>query len=211
MSTYGLRKCGHCKRWFRPDRQNAWHQRYCAAPECRSASVRASQRKWCRKNPSYFRGEIHVNRVRVWRREHPGYWRRKGEAAADVPRDALQELLTAHGFARQAVGAFRICLQEEISRPLQELFTVHDFTLLGLAAMISGEVLQDDIARMVTAWHEKGRRIGGRVPWMQPPPACAPRGMADKEVTHARTRTPRTPPTPTYPTPVQLGRSPSGP
>ena len=63
MGTEGLRKCCHCGIWFRPHGRNAWHQRFCLKPECQVASKRASQRKWCRKNPGYFHGEMHVKRV----------------------------------------------------------------------------------------------------------------------------------------------------
>jgi hypothetical protein len=42
--------------------------------------------------------------------------------------------------------------------------------------MISGEPLQEDIARVLTACYERGQRIGGIVPWMH-----------KQEVKHERT------------------------
>ena len=59
MGTDGLRKCCHCGVWFKPRGRNAWHQRFCSTAACQVASKRASQRKWSRKNPSYFRGALH--------------------------------------------------------------------------------------------------------------------------------------------------------
>jgi hypothetical protein len=86
------RKCLHCGELFHPDARNAHHQRYCAEPACRRASKAASQRRWLSKvaNRDYFRGAANVERVRAWRAEHPGYWRR-GEAQT-VP--ALQDVLS---------------------------------------------------------------------------------------------------------------------
>ena len=82
MRRIQRRKCRHCGRWFLPDYRHAWHQRFCLEPGCQKASKRVSQQKWCRKNPGYFRGEVHVKRVQDWRRKHPGYWKAKGSAAA---------------------------------------------------------------------------------------------------------------------------------
>ena len=107
MGTNGLRKCCHCGIWFRLRGRNAWHQRFCWKPECQIASKRASQQKWCRKNPGYFRGEQYVKKVQAWRLEHPGYWKRKGAEEDGGPPDALQDLLTAQGFDPQDVKVFR--------------------------------------------------------------------------------------------------------
>jgi hypothetical protein len=168
MGTQGVRKCCHCGIWFRPRGRNAWHQRFCMEPECRAASKRKSQQKWCRKNPGYFHGEQQVKKTQAWRRKHPGYWKLKGTADACGPPDVLQDLLTSQGFSHEQVNAFRNCLSAEISRPLQDLLTAQQHTLVGLAAMITGEPLQEDIVRVLTTCYECGQRIGGMVPWMQP-------------------------------------------
>ena len=200
MGTHGQRRCCHCAVWFRPHSRNLYHQRYCSGPECQVVSKRESQRKWRRKNPGYFRGAIHVERVRGWRRKHPGYWKAKGVAEACGPPDALQDLLTRQGFDCEGVTVFRNCLSAEISRPLQDVLAAQQSALVGLAAMISGEPLQEDIARVLTACYERGQRIGGRVPWMLP-----------QEVKHERTRADRAAAAATGSPALQLGRSPSGP
>jgi len=174
MGTSGLRKCRHCESWFHPRGRNAWHQHYCLKPDCRLASKRASQQKWCRKNPGYFRGDPYVKKVQSWRRKHPGYWRSKGRAELCAPPDALQDLLLLQGFDPQGVTAFRNCLFLEISRPLQDLLTAQQHALVGLAAMITREPLQDTIAHVLATCYEHGQRIGGRVPWMQSQEAAAP-------------------------------------
>ena len=207
MSTEGLRKCCHCAVWFRPHPCNAYHQRFCLKPECQVASKRASQQKWCRKYPGYFHGEVHVKRVQAWRRKHPGYWRPKGTAEVCGPPDALQDLLCSQGFDNQDVKVFRNCLSEEISRPLQDVLSAQQHALVGLAAMITGEPLQEDIARVLTTCYERGQRIGGIVPWMA---QRAPQ-VHLQEVKHERTRGDSAATAATGSPAVQLGRSPPGP
>jgi len=199
MGTDGLRKCCQCGIWFRPGR-NGWHQHFCLKAECQSASKRASQQKWWRKTPGYYHGEMHVKRVQVWRRQHPGYWKQKGAAKACGPPDALQDLLTTQGFDSEGVKVFRNCLSDEISRPLQDVLLAQQHALVGFASMISGEALQEDIARVLTTCYERGQRIGGIVPWMK-----------TQEVQHERARADSTAATAKHSAAVQLGRSPSGP
>jgi hypothetical protein len=93
------RKCKHCQTFFTPDPRSAKRQRYCAQPACRQASKAASQHRWLQKpgNRDYFTGPTHVERVRQWRRAHPGYWRRQG---AHTP-NALQEDLTPQEVQKQ--------------------------------------------------------------------------------------------------------------
>ena len=165
MSTKGLRKCCHCGSWFRPHPRNAYHQRFCMKGDCRAASKRASQQKWHRKNPGYFRGEQYVKKVQAWRRAHPGYWK-GGAAAQSCGRvDALQDLLIAQGFDNKEVSVFRNCLRQEISRPLQDVLSAQGHALVGLTAMISGEALQEDIAGLLSSCHERGQRLGGPDLW----------------------------------------------
>jgi len=168
-------------------------------PECRAASKRASQKKWHRKNPGYFHGEQYVKKVQAWRRRHPGYWKAKGLAQSGGPPDALQDLLTAQGFDNKGVTTFRNCLTEEISRPLQDLLSAQGHALVGLTAMISGEPLQEDIARVLSTCYERGQRIGGMAPW-----------MSKQEVHDEGTRTDSAATAATHSAAVQLGRSPPG-
>ena len=132
MGTRGLRKCCHCGDWFRPHPRNAYHQRFCTQKDCRAASKRSSQKKWHHKNPSYFRGEQYVKKTQVWRAEHPGYWRKRPEEPSGDQEDALQDLLTTQVVDNELVNAVRDRLEPEISRPLQDLLTAQQLTLLVL-------------------------------------------------------------------------------
>ena len=74
---YRERKCKCCHRRFLPQPHNAYHQKFCVETACQAASRRESQRKYNRKHPDRYKGKAEVIRVRIWREEHPHYWRRK--------------------------------------------------------------------------------------------------------------------------------------
>ena len=92
MAGAERRKCKCCHKLFRPDPRNRHHQRYCAAQSCRAASKAASQRAWLAApgKRDYFRGPVHVARVKAWRSRNPGYWRNRRRAHF-----ALQDLSLA--------------------------------------------------------------------------------------------------------------------
>ena len=73
------RKCLCCGDFFAPDHRNVGHQRYCCKSACRKESKAQSQRRWLQRpeNQNYFRGPENRQRVKDWRKAHPGYWRKK--------------------------------------------------------------------------------------------------------------------------------------
>lgn len=66
------RRCLSCQKLFYPHPRTRRLQKYCAEPQCRAASKKASQQRWLQKpeNRDYFRGPQHVSRVQAWREEH---------------------------------------------------------------------------------------------------------------------------------------------
>ena len=153
------RKCKHCKAFFDPDPRNVRRQYYCAKPPCRQASKAASQRRWLRKpeNQDYFCGPAHVERVRQWRQNHPGYWRRKAAQASAAP-DALQDPLTPQPLETQQI-------EEHLRRSaLQDAFFMQPAVLVGLIAHFTGLSLQDDIAVTARRLQQLGRDILNRSP-----------------------------------------------
>ena len=153
------RTCKHCKTFFDPDPRNVGRQHYCAKPPCRKASKAASQGRWRSKpdNQDYFRGPAHVERVRQWRQNHPGYWRRTASQASDAP-DALQEPFTPQGVEIQEVEH---PLEREV---LQDSFFMQPAVLVGLIAHFTGLSLQDDIALTARRLQQLGRDILQRSP-----------------------------------------------
>lgn len=147
------RKCLHCKEYFFPDPRNQWHQRYCFRPECRRASKAASQARWLEKpqNRDYFRSPVHVLRVQLWRREHPGYRRRK----APPGRDALQDSINVKTQQKQIDKA----LKENSPAALQDFIAIQPAVFIGLISHLSGSALQDDIAGTLRSMQKLGMDI----------------------------------------------------
>ena len=138
MAGAGRRKCKCCHKLFRPDPRNRHHQRYCAAPSCRAASKAASQARWLAapENRDYFRGPVHVARVKAWRSRNPGYWRNRRRV-----RIALQDLSLA-----QAVDSAD--KKANFASPrLQEVLLAQPAVLIGLIAHLTGTPLQEEISR----------------------------------------------------------------
>lgn len=147
-------------------------QRFCAKPACRKASKAHSQRQWQRKNPDYFKGAEHVERVRRWRASHPGYSRgrkrqKSGEALQDsapVQGEELQPLAKA---PEASPSDFLQREPEPIpcnAAALQDLASVQVPLLAGLVSTVMGDALQENFAVLARVLVERGRRVLARDP-----------------------------------------------
>jgi hypothetical protein len=151
MKPVKKKRCRNCKKLFLPDPRNATRQEYCHAPECRKASKYESQKRWMEKpeNQNYFCGSVHVERVQKWRKDHPGYWRRKsGENIS-----ALQETLN------QQPAENTMDTVDLPSGALQDILNAQHIVLLGLIAHFTGSALQDDIAITIRRLLQLGQDI----------------------------------------------------
>ena len=164
MARCRKRKCRSCGELFGPDVRNRQRQRYCAKAECRRESKRASQAAWLARpeNRDYFRGPGHVERVRRWRAEHPGYWRRKGTGRREpLQDDSTLQLIAAQGDAAP--------LQEALPPlALQDLWGAAVPVVVGLIAGFTGLTLQEDIVRTAREFHARGQMILGMGPGTDP-------------------------------------------
>src|SRR5215470_16390360 len=184
------RKCKHCQTAFEPDPRCATRQRHCSTPACRQASKAASQRRWLQKpgNRDYFSAPTQVERVRQWRRAHPGYWRRQGARAPN----ALQDDSASQEPQTQQVEAGLI------PHALQDAFFTQPAVVVGLIAQLTGLTLQDDIATTARRLQQLGRDIlCGSLHYQG--------GSQDGQTPHFAGQTPTRPPA------VQLGGSAPGP
>jgi hypothetical protein len=190
------RKCLHCKTFYHPDHRNVRRQRYCSKPECRKVSKTESQRRWLQKpdNLDHFKGEAHVERVRQWRLEHPGYWRRKTPEAHETS-DALQETLTPKDHENQLLEAVLPTGQKDA---LQDSFFIQPAVFIGLISHLTGYTLQENIEVTIRRLQELGGDILGH--------SLHPQGGVQDAQT-----TPVFSPTPDGAPAVQLGRSAPGP
>ena len=141
MPCSGTRKCLHCHTFFKPDPRSKGRQSFCSLSDCQLASKKASQKKWLQKpqNQNYFRGSVHVQRVRLWREKNPGY-SKSSQIASSAPKP-LQETLIAQDAENKQ--------EKEVLKqdPLQDLILAQPFVLIGLIAHLTGSTLQDDIVR----------------------------------------------------------------
>jgi hypothetical protein len=151
MKGQAKRKCLCCKEFFHPDHRNLRHQRYCSKPCCRKQSKAQSQRCWQQKpaNQNYFRSPENCQRVKDWRKRHPGYWRKKSSWALEPLQEVFQE---------QATGTEELNGQRAPDA-LQDLLSVQPAVVVGLISMMTGTALQEDIAATVRVLVRKGRDI----------------------------------------------------
>jgi hypothetical protein len=157
MKQRRRRKCRCCGELYRPDYRNVYHQEYCSRAACRAESKVVSQRRWLAKpeNHDTYCGSMHVDRVRSWRKAHPGYWRRgKG---------ALQEICSAQATGHQQDKPDLVAVVGAKGQALQDLCLAQDPLFVGFMAHLTG-ALQEDIAFQITRFQTHGQMILGRGP-----------------------------------------------
>lgn len=150
------RKCLHCKQLFIPDPHNRYHQRFCSEPQCQKARKAANQRAWANRpaNRDYWRGDKEVERVRQWRRTHPGYWKRGRQRTSN----ALQVVSRPQPAVAQPVKP------DLAEGALQVVSTMQPPWLVGLISLVTGSTLQADIVATHRRLVARGQEILGMVP-----------------------------------------------
>jgi hypothetical protein len=148
-------KCLHCKELFLPDYRNRSRQQFCSKAECRQASKRARQQRWLSKpgNADYFRDADNVERVRQWRKAHPGYWKLHPRKAVRTLQDACSEQLIA---VEQVAP---MPLQAACPSTLQDVCQVQVPLLVGIISKFTDCTQQDDIVLYVRRLIAKGQDI----------------------------------------------------
>jgi len=144
-------KCLQCREQHICDPRNRGRQCYCGKPECQRASKAASQRRWAGKpeNENYFHGTENAERVRQWRKEHPGYWRKKKAGRED----ALQEICCGQEVTGKQVAEVRV------RDALQDICRSQPALLVGLISVMTGHALQEDIAASARSFLTRGEDI----------------------------------------------------
>src|SRR6266508_4479628 len=148
------RKCHCCTKFFIPDPRNQSRQHYCPQPACQQASKAASQRRWLSKaaNRDYFRGADQVRRVQLWRKSHPGYWRKKAPSSQDPQAVDPQS---------DNLGQASCNVPRVLPGTLQDFCLTQDPAFVGLISMVTGSTLQEDIAATTRNLLLKGLNILG--------------------------------------------------
>jgi len=149
MRRIKKRRCGNCRKLFTPNPKSVNSQSYCYRPACRKASKKASQKKWLSKpeNQDYFRGPDNVERVREWRKNNPGYWKKSKKP------DALQDTLSPQPIENKADKT------NFVNDALQDFLQAQPPVIVGLIANFTGSALQDDIAATLLRMKKYGQDI----------------------------------------------------
>ena len=151
MGLIKRKKCRNCKRLFVSDYRNRNRQKYCSEVDCHKASKAASQKKWLNKpeNKDHFCGPVNVQRVQEWRKQNPGYWKRKRSNQADALQDPLtgQLIEKTHDNRQIATSA------------LQDFLKKQPTVIIGLISNFIGSALQDDIAKTLLCMQQSGQDI----------------------------------------------------
>ena len=148
MANKRQTKCQCCGEIFEVDVRNRGRQKYCPKGACRRAGKTARQRRWLEKpeNQDYFSGPEHVDRVRVWRAAHPGYWRshqRRG-------RVALQDALVVQEVEKN---------EDLPNFALQDALQCQGPVLIGLIAQLTDSTLQDALTETTRGLLQLGQDI----------------------------------------------------
>lgn len=148
------RKCRHCRKFFLPDYRHRFTQFYCSDPGCRRACKAALQRRWLRKgkNRDYFRGEEAVERVRKWRKGHPGYWKQRILVSQGTQVPQVQIVNPEHESCNVPGVA---------PSTLKDSCLAQDPAFIGLLSMITGSTLPEEIELTARNVLLQGRNILG--------------------------------------------------
>ena len=101
-------------------------------------------------NHDYHHGSGQVDRVRAWRKTHPGYWRAKP--------GALQDLCSTQVINQQSDTSELVAENSSKARPLQDLCLAQDPLFVGFMATLT-DTLQDDFDSLVARFQTHGQSI----------------------------------------------------
>lgn len=164
MSSKSTFKCLHCNEIHLCEPRNRGRQRSCPEPACRRAAKAKGQREWLLRpeNEDYFRGAGNCERVRQWRKAHPGYWRKKTPAPKGALQDPLVPQKRSQGIDNESIELQN--LPGALQEGWQESCHLQPALLVGLVSFLTGNALQEDIALSVRSLLERGKDILRTVP-----------------------------------------------
>ena len=147
------RHCRNCRDLFTPDHRNREKQKYCSEAPCRVASKKASNARWRhrKENRDYISGPGEVARVQQWRRDNPGYSKKR-----PLNKKPLQDHFVSESTEKQEDD------EQLTSTALQDDLTLQSPVIIGLIANLTGNTLQDDIACTIDRMRQLGRDILNR-------------------------------------------------
>lgn len=127
------RPCRICSKPFLANKYSGNRQAVCGDAGCKKAARKLCQADWCARNPDYFRGPENTCRMQQWRRENPD-WRQRQAAVRSARAAKSSSQTESCNTPRPRPGR----LQDSVSDP-------QGLLLVGLASVVSGSVLQDEV------------------------------------------------------------------
>lgn len=126
-------------------------QRYCCKADCKSASKAQSQQRWASRpeNREYFKGAANTERVRQWRKDNPGYWR-KTKRLRKKPLQDLIDTYLAHAGDVAATGT---------PKALQDFIKAQTSIMAGFVSIFAGAAQQEEIANILRRCSNRGADI----------------------------------------------------
>ncbi len=140
-----VRKCLWCEKKFSPGPHNKHHQQYCDKHECQTASHRASSKRYRRrqqKDTDYQKHE--KDRVKIWRRKHPGFWKKRNVEKTQKKNEVLRD--------------FAQLEKPPEDKVLRDFLLFQGHCLQGLVSQLTG-VLRDDIGSLMNHYYDKGKEL----------------------------------------------------
>jgi len=115
------------------------------------------------EHKDWWRGEWNVDRVREWRTQHPGYWKRWKRKKAVALQIAIKPVQTTEVKGDPSLGG-----TDCATNRVPELLKTQSPVVVGLIAQMygsgSGIALQSAIAEVAARLFEKGRAVIGQPP-----------------------------------------------
>jgi hypothetical protein len=163
------RECLICSKDFIPSKFAATRQVVCNHASCRKEAKKIRQSNWTAKNPDYFRGPEHVERVRQWRKTHPD-WRTSVRGPTELP--APESSPKAESCNTPTPAAIRL---QDSALQRQEAI------VLGVISIVAGDRLQDEVLTLAEECFRRGSAlIRARAPSESPTP------IASTQSTHGK-------------------------
>jgi hypothetical protein len=137
------RPCYICHRLFTPNRFAGARQVVCSREPCRKAAKKQRQADWFSRNPDYFSGPENVERVRQWRRK------KAMESPPDPQPPKPSSTLKAKSCNKP----------EPAEGVLQDLARPAEPVIMGLLALWSGAMLQDEVHNLYVQCSRRGSEL----------------------------------------------------
>lgn len=144
------RPCCICHNSFIPNKFAGNRHVVCSRERCRKAAKKQRQADWFSRNPDFFSGPENVERVRQWRRK-------KARERATVPTEQKPPDPSSTQKAKSCNTP------EPKNDVLQDSARPAEPVIMGLLALLSGSMLQDEVHNLYSQCSRRGSELLGQM------------------------------------------------